>query len=87
MLELNSDAVNASNADANGGEPIFRNGKPVGRVSSGAYGYTVGKSLAMGFVKGVALGDQVEIMVLGKPHAATILREPAFDASGSRLRN
>ncbi len=87
MLELNSKAVNASNADANGGEPIFQDGKPVGRVSSGAYGYTVGKSLAMGFVKGVALGDQVEIMVLGKPHAATILREPAFDASGSRLRS
>ena len=87
MLELNEDAVRASCADASGGEPIFQDGVPVGRVSSGAYGYTVAKSLALGFVKNVDYGDQVEVMVLGKPHPAVILHEPPFNASGSSLRS
>ena len=87
MLELSNDAVRASSADASGGEPIFQNGAPVGRISSGAYGYTVGKSLALGFVKNVDYGDQVEVMVLGKPHPAVVLHEPPFNASGSRLRS
>ena len=77
------------NADANGGEPIFlADGTPVGRVTSGSYGYTVGKSLAIGYAREgvVRVGDRVEIFILGKPHAATVLDEPPFDAGGERLR-
>jgi len=76
-------------ADASGGEPIFLpDGTPVGRVTSGAYGYSVGKSLALGFVKdGTAVaGDPVEIFILGKPHRATLLSEPPFDPKGEKLR-
>jgi dimethylglycine dehydrogenase len=76
-------------ADANGGEPIFlADGTPVGRVTSGAYGYTVGKSLAIGYAREgvVAPGDRVDIYILGKPHMATVLAEPPFDAGGARLR-
>ena len=44
--------VAAEEADAVGGEPVFAtDGTPVGRVSSGAYGFTVEKSLALCFVK------------------------------------
>ena len=77
------------NADANGGEPIFlADGTPVGRVTSGSYGYTVGKSLAIGYAREgvVSAGDRVEIFILGKPHAATVLEKPPFDAGGERLR-
>ena len=77
------------NADANGGEPIFlADGTPVGRVTSGSYGYTVGKSLAIGYAREgvVRAGDRVEIFILGKPHAATVLDKPPFDAGGERLR-
>ena len=77
------------NADANGGEPIFlADGTPVGRVTSGSYGYTVGKSLAIGYAREgmVHAGDTVEIFILGKPHAATVLDKPPFDAGGERLR-
>jgi len=79
----------ADNADANGGEPIFlADGTPVGRVTSGSYGYTVGKSLAIGYAREgvVRAGDRVEIFILGKPHAATVLDKPPFDAGGERLR-
>jgi dimethylglycine dehydrogenase len=87
LLALEEADVSASNADATGGEPIFRRGVGVGRVTSGAYGYAVGMSLALGYVKGDAgPGDAVEVMVLGQPHRARILHEPPFDPEGWRLR-
>ncbi|GGC02657.1 dehydrogenase [Marivita lacus] len=86
LLALNAEDTDASNADATGGEPIFKDGVGIGRVSSGAYGYHVGLSLALGFVKGAEPGDQVEVMVLGRPHGATILDRPPFDPEGTRLR-
>ena len=83
-------AVEASNnADATGGEPIFlKDGTPVGRVTSGAFGYSVGKSLALGFLKnGMARpGDTVGVFILGQPHEAVLLGEPPFDPSGKKLR-
>jgi len=77
------------NADAVGGEPIFDlSGVPVGRVSSGAYGHTVGKSIALGFVKtGKAIpGSKFNIAILGLDHQATLLDAAPFDPEGARLR-
>lgn len=81
--------VETDNADAVGGEPIFAlDGTPVGRVSSGAYGFSVDKSVALGFVKTAFAkpGDQFDIAILGRPHRATLLSEPPFDPEGARLR-
>ena len=86
LLALDEADTAASNADASGGEPIFKDGRGVGRVSSGTYGYSVGMSLALGYVNGAAPGDEVEVMVLGRPHRARILHEPPFDPKGERLR-
>lgn len=86
LLALDAAETDASNADATGGEPIFKEGQGIGRVTSGAYGYTVGMSLALGYVKGAVPGDIVEVMVLGRPHRATVLHEPPFDPKGIRLR-
>jgi dimethylglycine dehydrogenase len=86
LMALDETDVTASNADATGGEPVFKDGKGIGRVTSGGYGYHVGMSLALGYVKGAAAGDRVEVMVLGKPHPATILGQPPFDPDGTRLR-
>ncbi|MCP4820965.1 MAG: FAD-dependent oxidoreductase [Shimia sp.] len=86
LLHLDEADVTASNADATGGEPIFKDGVGIGRVTSGTYGYTVGMSLALGFVKDAKPGDRVDVMVLGTPHKATILSAPPFDPEGARLR-
>jgi dimethylglycine dehydrogenase len=86
VLALDEADTAASNADATGGEPIFKDGKGVGRVTSGAYGYSVGMSLALGYVRDAVPGDRVEVMVLGRPHGAVILSEPPFDPEGGRLR-
>ncbi len=81
--------VEVTTADATGGEPIFTpDGTPVGRVTSGAYGYSVGKSLALGYANPnvAGPGETVDIFILGKPHKARILSQPPFDPKGHRLR-
>jgi len=82
--------VDAETADASGGEPVFLpDGTPVGRVSSGAFGYSIGKSLALGFIKTdhATAGTEVRIAILGRDHRAVILAEPLFDATGARSRS
>lgn len=81
--------IDARDADASGSEPIFLpGGAPVGRVSSGAYGFTVEKSLALAFVKTehAKPGTVLDVAVIGQPHKAVILAEPPFDPKGVRLR-
>jgi len=81
--------VETTNADANGGEPVFlTDGTPIGRVSSGAFGHSVGASIALCFIKTEhAVADtELDIAILGIPHRAVILEKPPFDAKGERLR-
>ena len=82
--------IDATTADASGGEPVFdARGRPIGQVSSGGYGYAVGKSLALAYLKAgaAAPGETVEVAILGRPHAARVLAEPPFDPAGARLRD
>lgn len=81
--------VDATNADASGGEPVFlTDGTPVGQVSSGAYGHSVQKSLALAFVKTehTAPDTEFDVAILGLPHRARLLEKPPFDPAGERLR-
>ena len=81
--------VEATIADASGGEPIFdSSGAPVGRVSSGTYGFTVDRSLAIGFIAAdkVDHGETFDVAILGQRHDARVLPEPPFDPKGMRLR-
>ena len=85
LIKLDEQDCKKSNADATGGEPIFYSGKGIGRITSGAYGYNVGMSLALGYVKDVSAGDTVDVMILGEPHKGKFLRLP-FDPEGKILR-
>ncbi|MCG6891863.1 MAG: FAD-dependent oxidoreductase [Gammaproteobacteria bacterium] len=81
--------IEQTESDANGGEPVFlTDGRPVGRVSSGAYGHSVGASIALCFIKTAqaVAGTELDIAILGIPHRAVILEKPPFDAGGERLR-
>ena len=81
-------AVDAADADAIGDEPIWREGKVVGWVTSGAYGHSVQRSLALGYIPaGLATATGgFEIEIIGERRKAERLTTPAFDASGSRMR-
>ena len=81
--------IEAEEADATGSEVIFtKEGKAAGKVSSGAYGYSVGKSLALAHLYADAAepGTELEVYILGRPHRAKVLAEPPFDPKGERLR-
>jgi dimethylglycine dehydrogenase len=87
-LRLVSFSVDAADADAAGDEPIWHEGKVVGWVTSGAYGHSVGRSLALGYVPAnlVAAHEGFEIEIIGERRPAR--REPgAFvDPDGQRMR-
>jgi dimethylglycine dehydrogenase len=78
-----------TDADARGSEPIYAGGALVGRATSGAYGWRVGKSLVLGMVRpehGEA-GRELEIAILGERKRATIIGESPFDPDNARLRS
>ncbi|RBI85648.1 dehydrogenase [Rhodosalinus halophilus] len=82
--------IEATEADAAGGEPVFLpDGTPAGQVSSGGYGYHVDSSLALAYLAPelAGPGDVVHVAILGRPHAARVLAEPPFDPKGLRLRD
>ncbi|MEI8297734.1 MAG: aminomethyltransferase family protein, partial [Pseudomonadota bacterium] len=80
--------VDANDADAIGDEPIYHAGKVVGWVTSGGYGHSVGKSLAMGYVNNDVADHTTDFAVelMGEVRGAVRLAEPAFDPSGARMR-
>ena len=74
------------------GESILLEGRGVGRVSSGAYGYTLGAAVGLGFVRRAALeavgpaSDGFEIDVAGTLVPATLSETPFYDPLNDRLR-
>ncbi|MEX1020324.1 MAG: aminomethyltransferase family protein [Litorilinea sp.] len=68
-------------------DPILP-GEPIGYVTSSALGYTVGKTLALGFLRTSHAwpGGKVAVLSAGRPVTATVVPTPFFDPSGARLR-
>jgi 4-methylaminobutanoate oxidase (formaldehyde-forming) len=71
-----------------GSEPVRIAGDIAGRVTSGGYGYTVGKSIAYAFVPASAgTGTNVEVEIFGTWVPGTVADEPLFDPQGARVRS
>lgn len=76
-----------------GRETILRNSEPVGYLTSGGYGYTVGKNIGYGYVRNadgvsddfLASGDY-ELVVAMERTPAKIHIEPLYDPAGARIR-
>jgi glycine cleavage system aminomethyltransferase T len=70
-----------------GREPVWLEGEPAGYVTSAAFGYTVGRSIAYAWLPaGAAPRTRVEVETFGECVGATVEREPLFDPEGTRLR-
>ncbi|TIL49660.1 FAD-dependent oxidoreductase [Mesorhizobium sp.] len=80
--------VEAVHADASGYEPVWRDGRRVGFVTSGGYGHTLGKSLAMALVDRdcAAEGTELATHIVGAERAARVLAPSPYDPRGKRLR-
>lgn len=77
-----------------GGEPQF-----VGTTTSGAFSYTLGKCVALGYVERnridkeaatwewiLADGVEYSVVVEGQSYAVELRRDAAFDPKGERMR-
>ena len=80
--------VDAADADCFGNEPIFLGNEMIGRITSGAYGHRIGKSLGIGYITAGAakLGDSISVQILGDKRPAKIIEESPFDPENARLR-
>ena len=76
-----------SRAVALGSEPVRIGGDLVGRVTSGGYGYTVGRSIAYAYLPAAhSAGTEVEVEIFGEWVAGEVAEEPLYDPKGERIR-
>ena len=80
--------VDALDADASGYEPVWKDGRRVGFVTSGGYGHHVGKSLAMALVdvEHAQTGEELHTHVVGVERGARIIESSPYDPGGAAMR-
>ena len=81
--------VDATDNDVRGNEPAFdAEGNVMGIATSGAWGHTVGRSLAFVYVaqRFEAPGSTFELDLLGERRQATVLAGPAYDPANTAPR-
>jgi glycine cleavage system T protein len=72
-----------------GSEPVRVDGRAVGRVTSGGYGYTVARSIAYAYLPSehCVVGRHMQVGVFGRSIDAEVVAEPLFDPSNARVRS
>jgi dimethylglycine dehydrogenase len=80
--------VDADDADASGFEPVWADGKLAGFITSGGYGHTLGKSLAMAMVDRACAGQgqQLTTHIVGAERGATVIAPSPYDPDGKAMR-
>lgn len=80
--------VDAVDADAIGNEPVFAGNHLVGYVTSGDYGHTVSRSLALAYVdiEYIETGAKLHVEILADRQQARIIPDSVYDPNGGRLR-
>lgn len=80
--------VDAENAEASGFEPVWQDGKRVGFITSGGYGHSVQKSLAMALLPPPLAepGTELTTHVVGVERGARVIKASPHDPEGARMR-
>jgi len=80
--------VDAADADASGYEPIWQGEQRVGFVTSGGYGHTINKSLAMALVERqyAAPGTELRMHIVGVERGARVIAPSPYDPKGQAMR-
>ena len=83
MLEIDAD-----DADASGYEPVWNNDNLVGFVTSGGYGHTINKSLAMALVNNDLTNEnqKLKVHVVGVEKDAKVIQMSPYDPEGLVMR-
>ena len=79
---------NVKDADALGNNPIYLDGKVIGRATSGGYGHRIKKSLVLAMINPslIKIGLKLKIDILGTKYDASIINESPYDPSNEKLR-
>ncbi len=80
--------VDAAEADAPYMSTLWHDGQIVGETTSGAWGYRVGASVALGMIRAdlAQAGTEIEVEIYGERRRATVQPDaPLWDAENARL--
>ena len=70
-----------------GHEPVMQDGVVIGQTTSCAFGYRVGRPVALAHVTApLATKARVQVNVAGTPYDATAITGPLFDPDGTRMK-
>jgi 4-methylaminobutanoate oxidase (formaldehyde-forming) len=71
-----------------GGEPVLVGDTVLGRVTSGGYGYTVGRSIGYAYlpVPAAQVGTRVAVEIAGHRVDGVVEADPLYDPQGARIR-
>ena len=80
--------VDAGDADAAAVSIVYNGDEVVGLVTSGGYGYRIGASIALAYVRSdlAVEGRELTIEILGERKRAVVGVEPLYDPTNARLR-
>ena len=78
--------IEASEVDPFYAHTLWRDGQPVGIVTSGAYGHRTGKVLALAYLRDPSAREGLTVSILGTHRRASVLTEPPFDPRNTRLK-
>jgi len=80
--------IDSTDADATGFEPVWSKGEMVGFVTSGGYGHTIGKSMAMAMVNTdhCTPDTQLQVHIVGVEKAAKVIAASPYDPVGHAMR-
>ncbi|MDH4116879.1 MAG: FAD-dependent oxidoreductase [Acidimicrobiia bacterium] len=78
--------VDAIDADATGYEPVWAGGRRVGYITSGGYGHTVGKSLAMALIDRAEVGSDLTTHIVGVERPCRVIAASPHDPAGHAMR-
>lgn len=68
-------------------ETVYCNGAPVGRMTSGSYGHTLGRAVGIAAIEpDTDLTGVFEVRCKGRLYPAAVSRRPFYDPKGERLR-
>jgi len=79
-----------SDANPLGNEPVYFNGDIVGQTTSAAFGYRIGKPIALAYINtdviAKAEATTVEIDIARTLYKGKVQLKPAFDPGSTRMR-
>ncbi|WP_371226974.1 GcvT family protein [Roseovarius sp. 2305UL8-3] len=78
--------IDAGEVDPFYAHTVWQDKRPVGIVTSGAYGHRTGKVLALAYLRDAAAREGLSVSILGHHCPATVLNEPPYDPTNIRLK-